>query len=201
MFSDEVSDDFSFTEPRIDPAQSETLSFFILIELILIDHHGVVVFVIDTDLKSIGLELLLDRGKMLLIRDWDLFVVDFWGCSLQDFCFTYVFLACKCVFHFDFLPEARDGFRVANRRIVGKLRLGVLSISIEIASCIFFSWYVMGRVVSLRLIMAGAWSADPAALSRRLIPESARSNITLIIIFRWLTDLTWTRIEYAMSCR
>ena len=69
MFSDEIGDDFSFTEPRIDPAQSETLSFFIIIDLILIDHHGVVVFVIDTDLKSIGLELLLDRGKMLLIRD------------------------------------------------------------------------------------------------------------------------------------
>ena len=69
MFSDEVSDDFSFTEPRIDPAQSETLSFFILIELILIDHHGVVVLVIDTNLEAIGLELLLYRGKMLFVRD------------------------------------------------------------------------------------------------------------------------------------
>ena len=55
MFSDEIGDDFSFTEPRIDPAQSETLSFFIVIELILIDYHGAVVFVIDTDLEAIGL--------------------------------------------------------------------------------------------------------------------------------------------------
>ena len=93
---------------------------------------------------------------MLFVRDGDLVVVDFGGRSIQDFCSTYVFLAYKSIFHFDFLPEARDGLRVTNSRIVGKLRLRALSISIEIASCIFFSWYVMGRVVSLRLIMAGA---------------------------------------------
>ena len=74
MFFDEVSYDFSFTEARIDSAQSETLSFFIFIVV-----YGVVVFVIDTDLKAVGFQLLLYWGEMLLIRDRDLVVIDFWG--------------------------------------------------------------------------------------------------------------------------
>ena len=67
MLPHEVSDDFSLTEPRIDPAQPVTLGFFIfivIVVIVLIDRHRViihvVIFVIDADLEAaIFLYLLL----------------------------------------------------------------------------------------------------------------------------------------------